>query len=56
LGGGGSLDVSSAPQASRVALYASYPSSATQWTVVGMVITSLNGGTSATATAYAICG
>jgi hypothetical protein len=39
-----------------VAVYASFPSTATQWTIVGMVIVSLSGGTSATATAYAICG
>jgi hypothetical protein len=34
----------------------SYASSSTVWTVVGVVTTSMTGGSTAHATAYAICG
>jgi hypothetical protein len=34
----------------------SYPSSATVWTVVGIITTAMTGGNTAAATAYAICG
>jgi hypothetical protein len=39
----------------RVIMSQSYPSSATQWTVVGVVITGLGAGNTMAATAYAIC-
>jgi hypothetical protein len=34
----------------------SYPSSSTVWTVLGIITTTMTGGATASATAYAICG
>jgi hypothetical protein len=43
-------------QQERTALLESYASSATVWTVVGIVTNSMFSGNTARATAYAICG
>ena len=53
VGGGGQVTTT---QAGRAALLESYPSSSTVWTVVGVVTTSMTGGNTARATAYAVCG
>jgi hypothetical protein len=54
LGGGG--QATTAPTTLlRVALSQSYPSSPTQWTVVGVINTALGGSNRMTVTAYAIC-
>ena len=41
--------------AQRVVLAQSYPSSATQWTAVGVVIANLTAGNTMTVQAYALC-
>jgi hypothetical protein len=56
LGGGAQVTVSVAGESYRGGLVASYPSSATTWTGIGMVLNSdLAGGTTLTVTAYALC-
>jgi hypothetical protein len=55
LGGGGTYTVSSSAQFARVALLASYPSSATAWSVSVRVNQGLGSGVTATARAYAVC-
>jgi len=54
LGGGGTVTITNTSK-QRVAMQASYPSSATTWTVTGVVIAKLGAGVTARATAYALC-
>jgi hypothetical protein len=54
LGGGGTVTTSDL-SASKVQMLSSYPSSATVWTVIGVVNTALSGGKNMSVTAYAIC-
>jgi hypothetical protein len=54
--GGGGLVTTTAAQKERVHLTASYPSSTTTWTAIGVVgIANLGGGQTMTVTAYALC-
>lgn len=54
--GGGGMVATTATQKERVVLQASYPSSATTWTAVGVVaIAALGSGKTMTVTAYALC-
>lgn len=54
--GGGGLVTTTAAQKERVDLTASYPTSTTQWTAVGVVgIGALGAGQTMTVTAYAFC-
>ena len=54
--GGGALVTTTAVQKERAHLQASYPSSTTVWTAVGVVgIAALGGGQTMTVTAYALC-
>lgn len=55
LGGGASVTTTAA-QKERAQLVASYPSSTTTWSAVGVVaISALGGGQTMTVTAYALC-
>jgi hypothetical protein len=54
-GGGGSLAASDSAQNQRIQILQSFPSSATVWTVVGVVDNTLTGMETATATATAVC-
>ncbi len=54
--GGGGMVTTTTTQKERVVLQASYPSSATTWTAVGVVaIAALGSGQTMTVTAYALC-
>jgi len=56
LGGGAQVTVSIANESYRGGLVSSYPSSASIWTAVGMVLNSdLAAGTTLTVQAYALC-
>jgi len=55
LGGGGRLTTSVASERMYTAIVESYPSSTTVWTVVGIVTKNLSNGSTARATAYALC-
>jgi hypothetical protein len=54
--GGGAEVTTTAAQKERAQLVSSYPSSTTEWTVVGVVaVSALGSGQTMTVTAYAIC-
>ena len=54
LGGGGQVQTTGAAQ--DVAQLASYPSSSTTWTTIGVVLANIGASKSVTVTAYAVCG
>jgi hypothetical protein len=54
--GGGGLVTTTAASKERVHLQASYPSSVTTWTAIGVIgIAALGAGQTMTVTAYALC-
>ena len=52
---GGGARVTAPGQTQRVVLAQSYPSSATVWTAVGVVITTMTGGNTMSVQAFALC-